>query len=156
MYVKVSLAFLTLITSSTFARAQNHPVIQLRGMGSQIYICAATSAGYRWNFRAPDAKLTNMEGHAAGHHFDGPTWQATDGSSVVGELMVSSPAPEPTSIPWLLLRAKSHRGNGLFASISFISRTQTQGGVSPENGCDAKHSGTETRVPYRATYTFFP
>jgi hypothetical protein len=85
----------------------------------------------------------------------GPSWQAQDGSTVVGEVITSSTSPQAGSIPWLLLRAKSHSGDGVFASIGFIVRIQTEGGVAPATGCDADHAGTETRVPYNAIYVFF-
>jgi hypothetical protein len=98
-----------------------------------------------------------MDGTGAeiGHHFAGPSWQASDGSTVVGEVVVSDPAPQPSSIPWLLLRAKSHSASGAFASIGYIARIQTEGGLAPANGCDATHTGAERRVPYSTLYVFF-
>jgi hypothetical protein len=98
-----------------------------------------------------------MDGTGAeiGHHFAGPSWQASDGSTVVGEVVVSDPAPQPSSIPWLLPRAKSHSGSGAFASVGYIARIQTEGGLAPANGCDATHTGAERRVPYSALYVFF-
>ncbi len=157
MQIRMSVALVTLIVgSSSVVRAEGHPVIQLRGVGTQVYACAPAPTGYAWKFKAPDASLTNMGGVVEGHHFAGPSWQATDGSMVVGEVLVSAPAPEPTSIPWLLLRAKSHRGSGSFASVGYIARTQTEGGMPPASGCDARHAGLETKVSYRAIYTLFP
>jgi hypothetical protein len=98
-----------------------------------------------------------MDGAGAeiGHHFAGPSWQASDGSTVVGEVVVSDPAPQPSSIPWLLLRAKSHSGSGALASVGYIARIQTEAGLVPANGCDATHTGAERRVPHSALYVFF-
>ncbi len=69
-----------------------------------------------------------------------------------------SPArlPKAGAIPWLVLRAKSHAGDGLFAKVAYIVRSATEGGSAPTAGCDAAHVGAEARVGYRATYTFFP
>lgn len=157
MHVGTSVALVTLImASSHVVRAEGRAVIQLRGTGTQVYVCVVAPSGHAWKFEAPDATLTDMRGVAEGHHFAGPSWQATDGSIVVGELLVSAPAPEPTSIPWLLLRARSHHGSGSFASVGYITRTRTEGGIPPANGCDAGHAGVEARVPYRAIYTLFP
>jgi hypothetical protein len=49
----------------------------------------------------------------------------------LGEVVVSNPAPQPGSIPWLLLRAKSHSGSGVFASGGYIARIRTEGGLPP-------------------------
>ncbi|GJG85986.1 hypothetical protein tb265_11670 [Gemmatimonadetes bacterium T265] len=132
------------------------PAIVLVGTGVQIYGCAASNGAYAWRLKAPDAVLTDSAGHRVGRHFAGPSWQADDGSTVVGEPLVASPAPRPGAIPWLVLRAKSHSGTGVFAGVSYIVRSMTTGGVAPAGGCDAAHADAEARVDYTATYTFFP
>jgi hypothetical protein len=129
--------------------------IELRGVGAQVYTCAASPSGFGWRLKAPEAKLLDGAGAEFGRHFAGPSWQARDGSKVVGEVMVSDPAPQPGSIPWVLLRAKSHSGNGAFASVGYIARIRTEGGVAPAAGCDATHTGVERRVAYSALYLFF-
>lgn len=130
--------------------------IKLRGIGAQVYTCEASSSGFGWHLKAPEATLLDNEGAEFGRHFTGPSWQARDGSTVVGEVVVSDPAPQPGAIPWLLLRAKSHTGSGDFASVGYIARIATEGGLAPANGCDAMHSGAVHRVPYSALYVFFP
>ena len=127
----------------------------LSGTGVQIYGCAKADAGYAWRLKTPDAVLTDVAGRRIGHHFAGPSWQADDGSTVVGEALASNQPPRPGAIPWLVLRAKSHAGSGLFADVAFIVRSATEGGVAPASGCDAAHADAETRVGYSATYTFF-
>jgi hypothetical protein len=130
--------------------------IELDGKGVQIYGCEAVADGFVWRFKAPEAVLTDASGAEIGRHFAGPSWQAKDGSIVVGALLASSPAPQPAAIPWLVLQAKSHSGTGLFGSVGYILRSRTEGGVAPSSGCDASHVGAEIRVPYSAVYTLFP
>ncbi len=132
------------------------PAIVLLGEGVQVYGCAQTESGYAWRLKAPDAVLTDAEGHDAGHHFAGPSWQAEDGSTVVGAVVATSAAPQAGAIPWLVLAAKSHSGEGRFADVSYIVRSGTEGGVPPATGCDSAHADAELRVAYSATYTFFP
>jgi Protein of unknown function (DUF3455) len=140
--------------SAQTAHAAEEP-IELRGTGAQIYICESSPAGFGWRLKAPEATLLDDAGAEFGRHFTGPSWQARDGSTVVGEAVVSDPAPQPGSIPWLLLRVKSHSGSGAFASVDYIARIRTEGGLAPADGCDATRTGTERRVPYSAFYVFF-
>jgi Protein of unknown function (DUF3455) len=143
------------MVSAAWAQSPSSSALQLVGKGVQIYACAASDSGYAWKLSGPEASLSDKSGKVIGKHFAGPTWQAADGSTVVGELLVSSPAPQAGSVPWLVLRAKAHNGHGLFESVSFITRTETEGGVAPASGCDASHSAAQVRVPYTAIYTLF-
>jgi hypothetical protein len=131
-------------------------VIELQGKGFQIYTCETSPGGFAWRLKAPDATLSDASGAVTGHHFAGPTWQANDGSIVVGEVLATGLPPRPGAIPWLVLRAQSHTGSGIFASVGYIARTETEGGVAPAAGCDAAHQGTESHVAYSATYVLFP
>ena len=132
------------------------PAIVLLGKGAQVYGCAQTDAGYAWRLKAPDAILLDPAGRQVGRHFAGPSWQAEDGSTVVGAAVATSPAPQADGIPWLVLAAKSHSGDGTFAGVSYIVRSATEGGLAPATGCDADHAGAESRVDYSATYAFCP
>ena len=125
------------------------------GKGVQIYVCKASGSAYAWAFKAPEATLSDARGKAIGKHFAGPTWQASDGSTVVGEVLQSSSSPDARGVAWLVLRAKSHTGAGVMDSVQYIVRTRTEGGLAPASGCDAGHAGSEVRVPYNAVYTFF-
>jgi len=69
-------------------------------VGVQIYSCNATSNGLVWGFVAPRAILYNDHGKLIITHFAGPTWQAKDGSRVVGRL-VDFITVDPTAISWL-------------------------------------------------------
>jgi hypothetical protein len=132
------------------------PALQLIGKGVQVYTCKPTTSGFGWALKGPDAVLTDVDGKTVGRHFAGPSWQANDGSTVVGEPLVASPSPAPGAVAWLVLHAKSHLGAGIFAEVAYIVRTATDGGAAPSTGCDAAHAAAEVREPYSATYTFFP
>jgi hypothetical protein len=74
----------------------------------------------------------------------------------VGALVASANAPNPQSIPWLLLRAASHEGPGTFGGVTYIQRVLTGGGVAPPaQSCNAEEVGEEARVEYVAVYYFY-
>lgn len=130
-------------------------VRELRGEGVQIYRCAAQEAGFAWKLKAPEATLTDASGRVMGRHFAGPSWQATDGSVVVGKAVAAGSVAGGGAVPWLVVQAVSHAGAGVFADVSYVVRTQTTGGVAPAAGCGAGHAGAEARVRYSASYIFF-
>ena len=123
-------------------------------VGVQIYGCDATSTGYGWVFRAPEAELYGHKGRPAGIHYKGPTWEAKDGSTVVGTKLAESPGGA-NDIPLLLLGAASHAGTGRMSDVTFIHRLETVGGKAPTAGCDANHVGETIGVDYTATYYFY-
>ena len=131
-------------------------LLRAAARGAQIYTCQAKAtepAASEWVLKAPDAELFDQSGAKIGRHYAGPTWESTDGSRVVGEVMQRSPVPG--AVPWLLLRAKSNEGAGVLASVKYIQRVETAGGVAPTAGCDAAHAGAEARVDYSANYNFY-
>jgi hypothetical protein len=95
------------------------------------------------------------EGDLVAIHFGGPTWEALDGSSVVGDAQNAThfTAPDPDGVDWLKLPAKSTAGNGLLSDVSFILRLYTAGGKPPVQGCDQDQ--TEVLVEYSAQYLFY-
>lgn len=125
--------------------------------GVQIYVCqAGTNPPFAWTFKAPEADLTDASGKKIIHHFAGPTWKHIDGSEVVGTVTVKQNAPKPDAIPWLLLTAVSHAGQGVLTPVTSIQRIHTDGGVAPSaNTCDASKTGQESRSPYSADYYFY-
>ncbi|HTV97311.1 MAG TPA: DUF3455 domain-containing protein [Steroidobacteraceae bacterium] len=130
----------------------------LHGTGVQIYQCTASGqnpARYSWILQAPAADLSDRSGKDVGRHYEGPTWEADDGSKVVGELVARADAPAPGAVPWLLLRARSNSGKGIFGKVRSIQRLHTIGGLSPDSVCDASHAGERVRVPYSADYYFY-
>jgi hypothetical protein len=121
--------------------------------GFQVYTCAADATGkLAWTLKAPDATFENASG-LKGTHSVGPTWQADDGSKVVGRKLREHASSVADAVPWLLLEAKSHGGNGRLSGVAFIQRIHTVGGKAPAVG-DAK-VGDETRVAYSADYVFY-
>ena len=118
--------------------------------GQQIYTCD----GSNWVLKAPDAKLFDDAGHEVGSHFAGPTWRWSDGSQVTGK-PIADVVPDPKSIPWLLLTATGHTGDGVLKNVSSIQRLQTKSGKAPVTGCDASHKGDEARISYTADYYFY-
>ena len=126
--------------------------------GVQIYECAANQdqpPRFEWVFKAPEAELFDKAGQKIGKHYAGPTWESTDGSTVVGELKARDSGPDPTAIPWLLLGAKSNSGAGVFSQIKSIQRLQTVGGKAPSEPCSRDNAQRVVRVPYKATYYFY-
>jgi hypothetical protein len=132
--------------------------ISVRAAGAQIYACTADKddpTRFSWTLKAPEATLRDKSGKPLGKHYAGPTWEAADGSKVVGEVVAKTDAPDAAAIPWLLLRAKSTSGTGIFSTIASIQRLRTVGGKAPANGCDKDRSGKEARVSYSAQYLFY-
>jgi Protein of unknown function (DUF3455) len=130
-------------------------ILEAAADGVQIYACEAQGSGFAWIFKAPEANLFDKQGLQVATHYAGPSWKLGDGSIVVGDVMAKADAPGGDSIPWLLLRAKSHDGTGLLSAASFIRRADTKGGNAPSGGCDATHKGASARVRYSALYQFF-
>ncbi len=118
--------------------------------GKQIYTCD----GSKWVLKGPDAKLFDDAGHEVGSHFAGPTWRWSDGSQVTGKPTANLVA-DPKSIPWLLLTATSHAGDGVLQNVSSIQRLQTKGGKAPVTGCDPSYQGEEAKISYTAEYYFY-
>lgn len=124
--------------------------------GVQIYTCALkTDSGHEWVFKAPEATLRSRAGDSLGRHYAGPTWEAGDGSTVVGEVRAKDPGPDPSAIPWLLLAAKANSASGTFAPAKSIQRLATVGGQPPAQPCTEARLGELARVPYTATYYFY-
>jgi hypothetical protein len=113
--------------------------------GAQVYTCTNKS----WTLLEPDAVLRS--GSTLVLHTKGPQWiSPDDGSAVVGA--VASTVPKRGAIPELLLKSTTNRGTGLFGSVDFIQRLNTEGGVAPAGSCA---DGTQTAVPYSAEYRFY-
>jgi len=153
--LSLPLPLLAVLVAAGSAFAADTSSMQFTGTGDQVYVCGASGTQFSWTLKAPDAVLTDSNNKVVGKHYAGPTWEAQDGSSVVGEAIANSPSPLPNTIPWLVLRAKSHAGAGTMADVAYVVRTNTEGGIAPTSGCDATHVAAEQRVHYSATYLFF-
>ena len=130
--------------------AGNRLSAHVYALGVQIYRWSGTN----WAFIAPEATLYADPCYedAVGIHYAGPTWEANDGSTVKGT-RVDSCTPYRGAIPWLLLKASSNSGNGIFGRVTFIQRINTIGGTAPAEA--GAFIGDEARVPYTTEYYFY-
>ena len=138
--------------------ADQRLVAVVEATGVQIYDCAPAkepALGNVWTFRAPEAELRDPGGSPFGRHYAGPTWEARDGSKVVGVVTAKENAPEPTAIPWLLLSTGATYGHGILDHTQSIQRLKTVGGQPPTVECSSAELGREMRVPYQAEYRFY-
>jgi hypothetical protein len=135
--------------------ANEQLLLQVHAKGDQIYSCKGDDGQFAWTLKAPDAQLFDKDGKSFGKHFVGPSWEANDGSRVMGKAAANAPSPDADSIPWLLVTVVSHSGEGILARATSIQRLNTKGGKAPASGCEAGHVGQEVRVPYSADYLFF-
>src|SRR6516164_10407855 len=129
-------------------------LLRAYGRGVQKYTCPVSATSKA----VPHAILLTGdgdEGDLVAIHFGGPTWEASDGSSVLGDAQNAKhfTAPDPDGVDWLLLPAKSTAGNGLLSRVTYIQRLYTDGGKPPAQGCDQDQ--TEVLVEYSAQYLFY-
>lgn len=123
-------------------------LVQVHGKGDQVYTCKSDAAQFAWTLKAPDAQLFDKDGKSFGKHFAGPSWEANDGSRVIGKAVANAPSPDADSIAWLLVNVVTHAGSGVLTSVTTIQRLNTKGGKAPVTGCDAGHVGQEVRAVF--------
>jgi|HubBroStandDraft_1064217.scaffolds.fasta_scaffold60617_2 hypothetical protein len=134
------------------------PLLLVKAQGVQVYECRAKKddpTQYAWVFTGPEADLFDSKGGKVGRHYSGPTWELSDGSRVVGSVKASVPSKDAGAVPWLLLSAKDHAGNGMLSRVTSIQRLDTSGGKAPAGGCSESDLGKQLRVPYTAVYCFY-
>jgi uncharacterized protein DUF3455 len=160
------LAFVAITALSFSTAAQQVPqqlqppageqlLLRVHAKGDQIYTCKEGVTEFSWTLKAPDAQLFAEDGKPFGKHFAGPSWEAADGSRVVGKAVANVPSPEADSIPWLLVNVVKHEGDGVLSKATSIQRLNTKGGKAPATGCDSVNAGKEVRVAYSADYLFY-
>src|SRR5262245_56072520 len=159
--------------------AGNIAFLKGSAVGTQNYICLASSSGFAWKFIGPQATLfVNykwINGEVSQQittHFlspnpfekgtPRPTWQASGDTSAVwakaiGTVTVPSVVP---AIPWLLLEVVGAQagptGGDLLTPATFLQRVNTSGGVMPSTGCtQSSEVGNTEFVPYTADYFFY-
>jgi Protein of unknown function (DUF3455) len=131
-------------------------ILQAHATGDQIYVCQpGTDQKLAWTLKAPDAQLFDGQSKLIAKHLAGPTWKHNDGSEVVGKASARLDSPEANAVPWLLVTAISHSGDGVFSKVTFIQRLHTKGGQPPPSGCDDAHRNAETKSAYSADYYFY-
>ncbi len=145
------------VPESLKAPAGEEVILMAHATGVQIYVCQAeTEQKPAWALKAPEAELTDATGKQIVHHFAGPAWKHIDGSEVTGKLIAKQDAPKVDAIPWLLLSAASHMGEGTLARITTIQRIHTEGGLPPNaSDCNVSANGKESRSAYSADYYFY-
>jgi hypothetical protein len=128
-------------------------VAETTASGVQVYSCEY-DAQHRlgWVFRNPSATLYDDSGQSAVAHSAGPTWQAADGSRIVGHVLARAPSDAADSVPQLLLEAKSVGGNGMLTEVRYVQRLDTVGGTMPRRACTTEHQLGNS--PYLARYVF--
>jgi uncharacterized protein DUF3455 len=145
------------VPDSLKAPAGEKVILVGHATGVQIYVCqSVANAPFAWTLTGPEADLTDSSGRKIIHHFAGPTWKHNDGSEVVGKKVAQEEATKPDAIPWLLLKATSHAGQGVLTRVTSIQRIHTDGGVTRyAETCNASTNGKEFRSPYSADYYFY-
>jgi hypothetical protein len=103
-------------------------VASVKARGVQVYKAVDGKSGsLEWTPEGPLADLSDEQGGRVGWHYDGPAWEATDGSKVVrdaAEAVKQAPAPDPNAaIPWLLVKVKAADDKpGEFAGVVYVQR----------------------------------
>jgi hypothetical protein len=145
------------VPDSLKAPAGEDVILSAHATGVQIYVCQAnTERMPAWVLEAPEAELTDTSGKTIMHHSAGPAWKHIDGSEVTGKVIAKQDSPNQGAIPWLLLSAASHDGEGILAHVTTIQRIHTEGGVPPKvTDCNASMNGKESRNAYSADYYFY-
>jgi FtsP/CotA-like multicopper oxidase with cupredoxin domain len=133
--------------------AGNKPFLVGHALGVQIYTCN----GSVWSSAVPRANLFADNGQLIITHFAGPSWQAKDGSTVVGTV-VNTAKVDQTAIPWVLLSTAPAPDSkpGRLDQTTFIQRVNTAGGITPPvSDCNATTADTQAEIPYTADYYFW-
>lgn len=137
--------------------AGHKPFLVGHATGVQTYTCLATPSGAAWGPGRPTADLRADNGKVIVRHFAGPSWQAKDGSRVVGTRLAGA-IVDPTALPWLLLSASSTPGadGDRLAHTTYIQRIATTDGLPPAaERCTVASVGLAVDVPYTADYVFW-
>jgi hypothetical protein len=133
--------------------------LRAEAKGVQIYRAVKGKEGkLSWELEAPLADLSDRDGKRLGRHYEGPAWEASDGSKVVRDtsqpVKTAAAAQPRKDIPWLLVRVKpADARKGTFAGVVYIQRVETRGGKPPADA--PRRAGTKVGVPYQAVYLFY-
>jgi hypothetical protein len=120
----------------------------------QIYSCEyGANHTLSWVFSSPRATLFDSAGSTVIEHSAGPSWEARDGSRIVGHVLAQMPSETPNSVAQLLLETRSTGTKGMLSEVRYVQRTMTSGGAAPSAPCTVEHEKGSS--PYIATYSFF-
>jgi hypothetical protein len=169
-------------TSSSLTPVNARPYTSTTATGVQIYMCEYDGSHHlTWLFRNPQATLYDSLGRAVIQHEAGPSWQAHDGSRIVGHPIAQMASASAGSIPQLLLETTSDDkgsdkgensgensgGNsgensgensaansaGELSGVRYVQRLNTVGGGAPAQMCTTEHQIAYS--PYFANYVFW-
>lgn len=129
------------------------PVLELAASGDQIFRCEDVGGATHWAFRLPEAELRDSSGQVVAHHGADYSFEHIDGSHLLGTIVGYDSSPDPGALRWLLLHTRSF-GQGVFASVSYVQRIDTQGGMPPA-GCTPDQLNQILRVPFTARFIFY-
>jgi Protein of unknown function (DUF3455) len=140
--------------ASSIEPPQAEQVMTTTASGVQNYSCEYdTQHHLGWVFKSPQATLYDASGHAIIRHAAGPSWEAEDGSRIVGHVVAQTPSDTDASIPQLLLETRSTAANGELSGIRYVQRVKTVGGMMPVAPCSTEHDIGSS--PYLANYVFY-
>jgi hypothetical protein len=122
------------------------------GRGVQIYVCTLVGSARQWTWKAPLATLFDSQGNRFADYSYGPTWEAPDGSKIVGTVVATAPAPRPGAILWYLASVSESSGIGVLIGMRSVQQLNTVGGLL---GGPCPTPGQERRVNYTADYLFW-
>jgi len=141
----------TPVPAATFDQAAHTNILAAHGEGAQIYECKASNGGSLfWTFREPIASLM-VGGKTVGHHYAGPRWVLTDGSTIQGKVSATLPGATTADIPQLKLDVIAHQGTGALDQARLVYRVGTHGGTLSGPCATA---GALRSVAYSADYLF--
>lgn len=128
------------------------------GVGEITYECrdkANTPGQTEWTFVGPKAVLNDRAGKPVGDYFGPPaTWQAKDGSKIIGTQLAVAPA-DKGALPYLLVKANPAEGKGAMQGVSYVQRLATRGRVTPTSDCTVQNKGARQVVQCQADYVFW-
>jgi len=140
--------------ASSIEPPQAEQVMSTTASGVQVYSCEYDAQHHlAWIFKSPLATLYDPSGQPVIRHAAGPSWQADDGSRVVGHVLAQTPSITTESIPQLLLETHSAGANGTLSGIRYVQRINTVGGLMPAAACTSEHQTGSS--PYLANYVFY-
>jgi hypothetical protein len=140
--------------SSSLTPVNAQPYTSTTASGVQIYRCEYDGSHHlTWLFKSPQATLYDDHGRPVFRHDAGPSWQADDGSRIVGYPIAQMASASAGSIPQLLLQTTSVDKTGELSSVRYVQRLNTVGGGAPAQMCTAEHQIAYS--PYIANYVFW-
>jgi hypothetical protein len=140
--------------ASSIDPPQAEPVLTTTASGVQVYSCEYDAQDHLgWVFKNPQATLYDARGQELIRHSAGPSWEADDGSRIVGHVIAQTPSATAASVPQLLLETRSTAASGMLSAIRYVQRVNTVGGTMPAAPCSAEHELGSS--PYIANYIFY-